>query len=101
MAFAVFRVVRSIPDLGARSGDSIVVDLSLPNPVVIRRALPPNFGRLLLELESGALEVLTPASSVASLLASLPPAQSPAPSAPAAPGRTPGSRRTRPRTPAK
>lgn len=95
MAFAVFRVVRAIPDLGARAGDSIVVDLSLPNPVVIRRPIPPNYGRLLLELEGGAIEPLTPASSVSELLAALPPVQSPEPSAPAGRGRKAGSRRAR------
>ena len=54
MPFAVLRVTRDLPDLGARRGDTIVIDHSLPNPVVLRRALPPNYGRLLLELEGGA-----------------------------------------------
>lgn len=41
MNFEVLRVESPIPELGAQVGDSLVVDLTLPNPVVLRRVLSP------------------------------------------------------------
>jgi len=52
----VWRATRDIPDLGLVSGDVLCADSADPEPVVVSRALPLNWGAFLAAEMDGALE---------------------------------------------
>ncbi len=49
------RALGDLPDLGIRCGDILIVAPGATCPVSLHRAVVPNFGRLLAELEAGVL----------------------------------------------
>lgn len=60
---------RPFPLLGLAAGDVIIVEPGAPEPLVLYRALPPNFGAVLGVLEEGAGEPLSPELSLEELAA--------------------------------
>lgn len=57
----VFVARRPVPELGIQVGEVVVVEPGAQRPVTVERALPPNYGLLLLASEAGDLECITPA----------------------------------------
>lgn len=60
---------RPFPLLGLVAGDVIIVEPGAPEPLVLYRALPANYGAVLGILEEGAGEPLNPELSLAELAA--------------------------------
>lgn len=55
----VFVAEKAVPELGIQAGEVVVVEPGADRPVTVERALPPNYGLLLLAVENGALRHLT------------------------------------------
>ncbi len=62
-------ITKDFPFLGLRAGDVVIVEPGAPTPLVLYRALPPNFGAVLGILEEGAGEPLNPDLSVSEIAA--------------------------------
>lgn len=53
-------VTRAFPLLGLEAGDTVIMEPGAPEPVVLYRPLPANFGAILGSLDAGATEPLNP-----------------------------------------
>lgn len=62
-------ITKPFPLLGLQPGDILIVEPGAPEPVVLYRALPPNFGAVLGILQEEAGEPLSPELSFAELAA--------------------------------
>lgn len=58
----VFVAERAVPELGIQEGERVIVRPGTRYPVVVQRDVAPNYGLVLLALETGELRALTPTS---------------------------------------
>lgn len=62
-------ITRAFPLLDLQPGDIVIVEPGAPEPVVLYRSLPPNFGAILATLDEGCAEPLNPDLSFAEIAA--------------------------------
>jgi hypothetical protein len=68
------RILQACPELGLQSGNLVTFepDVAAPDyPLFVHRPFPANLGSLLLLLESGGAELLTPHSTVSDFAAAV------------------------------